>query len=140
MIRKDSWHFKLANFGYTRVFLGDSMTVCKYLRYVWSGFWHLFLTIFSITFFSVWTLAVLYDLAMWLFGSAPLHVWTIIMLGGVGGALGIAFLIAGFSWLVDMFVQTARRAEESPKTSLSNLVYRKYKEKICFTVEVEKRK
>lgn len=135
---RDSWHYKLANFGSDRVAYWLETDICSYSRKVFAGF----ITFVMITFLCCVLLGIIalavYEHYMWFtdqgsFGPAAFLVdGTIILIGGIA--------------LIEVFKHKIRRYSNQrywdkltgvKKTKPDNFLvtlYKKFKDKTCYKV------
>lgn len=138
MIKLDSWHYKMSNFGNKRVWQGDTLNFCEYFWAVVRGS-ILYASVWAfVGAVSTWTLAVWYDIYRhFMYGKALYeysHLWILF-------AFAITFLLSMFGLAVaykeykDKKDYENRNVVENP--GFFKLTYRKWKEKTCHFVTVE---
>ena len=133
MIKKNSWHYKLANFGDKRVYGGDVVDFCKYSRMVMLGAFLLLLLGGMggwIVSSFVWTIVCLimgYTIPAW----AGAIVFSLLFMGAIG------LLIAGHIKLREYRQEHAKEPKEQKEPGFFGMMYRKLKDKTCYIVEIE---
>ena len=129
-LNSNSWHYKLANFGYRRVSASGS-NICEYTRAVIAG---AVLAVATVIMFIVVGIGLsygVYGIAMSLFTlTNVLNPVSLLILGGLSG-LGGLFLIGGIKHYLDN--RTVKFKPETPP-SFPTLAYRKFKDKTCFKI------
>jgi hypothetical protein len=142
MIKKTDWHYRLANFGNKRVWLGDNLNFCIYSRYVLFGFLHTLMIFVGVVFFAVWTVGSFYEFYMWCVNNRPMSefgIMFIVLFSAV--ALGCSLGYGTHKYLEHTEEARAekRRAKREmvKEPGFFSMLYRKFKDKTCFIVKVE---
>jgi hypothetical protein len=129
-LKKDSWHYKLANFGVDhaayRVY--ESSDICSYIRYVMYGlFWFLVVStiVLALGGFALYSIG---NLIGWLFLGYILE----------SGTIGFFIIIGAFSLFIGttaaVMITKDRMQHEEP--GFVRLAYRSWKNKFCAKVEL----
>jgi len=137
MIKKNSWHYKLANFGSKRVWEGDSLNFCEYFWSVMFGGIQLTIILALIVLvFGIFGCS-LYDIGLWIFEGYPLSPLGRAFLT-VMSAFTLAFSIVFYvKYRYEYRLQNPYEPKEPKEPGFFKLAYRKWKEKTCFIVKVE---
>lgn len=141
MIKRNSWHFWLANFGYSRMRWVDEIDFCTYFRYVVFGLSHLFVLCVLVALISIWGIFSFYDLYQWIVHGITMRDPCLLFIG----LIAFIGLVMGISWSHDKYYEWRETLEydcDQPKAppkepGFFTLAYRKFKQKTCFKVKVE---
>jgi hypothetical protein len=141
-IKRDSWHFKLQNFGAADQYYGTKETdICTYTRRVIRGA-SLFLLVCSLALFGGYCVGDfiywLYTGLMYEFTKMALGAFmTVIILGMVACGLVAAALLHTHKKYED-YKYAKMKSDDyvEPKPSFMQLAYRKFKDKTCFKLKV----
>lgn len=139
MIKRNSWHYKLANFGSDRVWAGEKIDFCKYFRCVISGLFVFSITALVLLTAGVWFIDTIVELFKFFMYGTKISEMAIAMLI-VLGAVSIGMLFAVFKIKLEDYLyykrkSTKRYVETEP--GFFTLAYRKFKDKTCHLLEVE---
>lgn len=142
MIKKTTWHYRLANFGSKRVWSGDILNFCTYSRYVMYGFIHALIALFLVVFGTTWALESVYEFYMWCMYNKPMHDLAIAFIAVFGSAavgVGLGYLIHKYLERTEDAREEKRRAKKQivKEPGFFSMLYLKFKDKTCFMVEVE---
>ena len=142
MIKKTDWHFRLANIGSKRVWLGDKLNFCTYSRYVMYGFFHVLFALLLIVFGAIWALESFYEFYMWCVYNKPMQDLAIAFIAvfgsGVAG-VGLGYLIYKCLERTEEARAKKRRAKKQmvKEPGFFGMLYSKFKDKTCFMIKVE---
>ncbi len=133
-----SWHFWLANFGGKRI-SSFGTDICSYTRAVFKGLFWLTLAVSAAIFMVVGTGNMLYEFyQIWgtdgklsLFGEVITFLWVFCF-------VGITFLTTLYVTIehaVPAMIRSYRKIPRKTEPSFLSSVYRKFKDKTCFTIK-----
>lgn len=128
-MKRNSWHYKLAEFAYGGNYL-PQMNICRYIQLVIKGV-GLALGLALVAFVIVgWLGLALYETFGAIFDFAE-----------IGPAAGVLYGVLVLSGGTFLFVQCSERWELKraelllpSNESFASSVYKRYKQKVCFTV------
>lgn len=126
-LKKESWHYWVANFGETRVY--EETDICSYIRYMIRGGLLLALCVIVGGGAGAATLFAIGNLFSWLFLGYDLHETTKIV--------GIAFIILVMIPATVILGVTAKEKMEEGEPGFIRLAYRSWKDKFCAKVELK---
>lgn len=138
-LNKDSWHFRLANFGDRRVWADDEIDICYYIRKVFGGATaFLALVIFAIIFVVIFGYGYITG-AIWLYECISTGVWVAPnpVAGLTLGATVVLGLALGWVIMLDHINRVRLNARHDGKItepSFVSLAYSKFKSKTCFRI------
>lgn len=141
-IKRDSWHFKLQNFGAADHYYGNKETdICTYTRRVIRGA-SLFLLVCSLALFGGYCVG---DFMYWLYtclmyGHIEMTLgafMTVTVLGMTAcGLVAAAMLYTHNKYEEYKYAKMESRGHVEPEPSFMQLAYRKFKDKTCFKLKV----
>lgn len=139
MIKRNSWHYKLANFGRERVWPGEKIDFCRYFRCVVGGLFVFTITALVAFAAGVWFIDTIVELfRFFLYGikmSDMAIAMTVIVL-----SIGVGALFAVCKIKYDDYQYLKRKSRkdyEEPEPNFFTLAYRKFKDKTCHLLQVE---
>lgn len=137
-LNHNSWHYRMANYGMKRIWREDKTDFCSYSRMVAAGFlvWSL-VRLFILT-MIIWTGYSWYQYYLYFTQGITINdiaqLWYILMLSIVSG-ITVVSAIYGGNKLHRRYKEKNRGVRKEP--SFFGLLYRKWKEKTCFMVEID---
>jgi len=145
-IKHNSWHMWLANFGkdeWTRLDIGEHIDICSYLRLVFWGLLRFTGVCLMVVALTSWAAFSVGNMFGWLFLDYKLEAPTVI---AVVGFL-ILLLLVLLAYGKDKYDQYRRKQywkriengthRKPRKPTFLQLVYRKFKDKTCFKLEIK---
>lgn len=148
--KDNSWHFWVVNFGEKRINpnWGDT-DICEYIRCFFRGLFWLFVTTFIICGFTTWVLVSIGNVIGTLFLGykiEPYAVVFLLMLTGGAMAFGIVGSIKWYSerqaeknrLLREAYYRGELKEPEPKEPGFLTLAYRKFKDKTCVRIKIEK--
>lgn len=143
----DSWHFKIVNFGEKRISpaWGDT-DICEYTRCFLKGLFWFCVAGMMIALGAAFVLGSLANIFSAIFLGYILAPWSIafiIIVGSFAAALGISWLV---EWNRERVHERYAKLRElqsrgdyvEPEPGFLTLVYRKFKDKTCVRIKLEK--
>jgi hypothetical protein len=128
-LSKESWHFRLANFGARRIYPEDGSDICEYIRAMVGGTFLLALSIAGAILGASWVGFSVYNLYEIAIGAGVLEIYTALLLF----LLGALALFISVAVVVDWFHNRPDKPEVEP--GFAKLAYRKFKNKTCFRLD-----
>lgn len=133
-----SWHYRMANYGMKRIWREDKTDFCSYSRMVMSG---LFLRTVLWSFVStmiIWTGYTWYQFYLNLTQRKPLNdfalLWIITLVSCIGAAIVVTGVVQFSKWKTE---RKYKKHKDKSEPTFFSLMYRKWKEKTCFMVEID---
>lgn len=143
----DSWHFKIVNFGEKRISpsWGDT-DICEYTRCFLKGLFWFCVAGMMITVGAVFVLGSLANIFSAIFLGYILEPYSfafIIIVGSLCTAIGITWLVELHRERVRQRYQKMRELQSrddyvEPEPGFLTLAYRKFKDKTCVRIKLEK--
>jgi hypothetical protein len=124
-----AWHFRLANYGATRIWVEDGSDICEYTRAVFAGSFLLLLAVIAGALATVWVGLSLFNLYEVAVGAAMLELHTALFLF----VMGIIGFFIGVAVLADWYNSRPEKPPVEP--GFVKLAYRKFKNKTCVRLE-----
>lgn len=146
-LKENSWHFWLVNFGGKRIKASWGETdICEYTRCFLKGLFWFIIASLAIGAISAYVVASLVNLFATMFLGYILAPWTISFLMIIG-AIGLAWVAISVSEILSL-----RREEQyrkirelkdkgewvPPEPGFLKLMYRKFKDKTCVRIKIER--
>ena len=137
MIKLNSWHYKLANFGTKRIWSGDSINFCEYFWAVVTGLIVLMVTAFALIISSIMVLGSLYEFIMWIIYGTKMHDGALVVVVFLSVLLIAIGLGQGISKYYEYMDKLDYEEPDLKEPGFFTLAYRKFKDKACFKVKIE---
>ena len=140
MIKRSSWHFRLANFGNTRVWRMDKeVDFCKYFWYVVFGLLHLVgLVLGTLTLILLFGDSF-YEFYNWIMYNTPMHdmaIATMVFTFIISVGVAVGYCVSKYIDWKDSLKESNDFGVEVKEPGFFTMSYRKFKEKACFKVKV----
>lgn len=131
MIKTNSWHYKVANFGSRWCWPGDKVNFCEYCQKVFSNLLILFL-LFCV-FGSIIALAGIsvYQLFRFIFNGIPMHDVCVSFL------MFCVVMSSAFTYIFGKTRVELVKKNVQKEPGFFALTYRKFKDKTCFMLKIE---
>ena len=146
-LKENSWHFWLVNFGGTRIKASwGSTDICEYTRSFLKGLFWFIIAGLAICAVSTYVVASLVNLFATMFLGYIIAPWTISFLMIIG-AIGLAACAVRLSEIMsDRREEKYRKMLElrasgewvEPEPGFLKLMYRKFKDKTCVRIVIER--
>jgi hypothetical protein len=141
-IKRKSWHYFLANFGNERVYSGQKTDFCTYFWYVVFGLFHLIGLVLGIIIFTLLVASSFYDYYNWLMYDVKMHdvsIAVVLFTFGLFVTIAILYCVSKYCDWKDNLKNADDYEVVVKEPGFFTLAYRKWKEKTCILVEIEKR-
>jgi hypothetical protein len=140
-IKRKSWHYFLVNFGNQRVYAGQKTDFCTYFWYVVFGLFHLIGLVLGIIIFTLLIAGSFYDYYNWLMHNIPMHdvsIAVVIITFIIIASIAIGYCVFKYTDWKDSLKKSDDFEVVVKEPGFFTLAYRKWKEKTCILVEIEK--
>lgn len=135
-LKKDSWHYWIANYGEKRVRpeWDEGNDICSYTRAFLKGLMWLVVSVGFVAAFTVWVCASLWNLGEFFFYGAKLEIWTNFFLAMLT-IFGLLMASLAIKIKYEQYRDSRPVVEKPP--GFVKLAYRKFKDKTCFRLNFE---